>query len=139
MLLPRFLSPSSPSYCVPFLPTSVTQPNTVLSLPFPQHLSSSPTPHGVPAAPSSDTVYLCVSRDNVPSLNTFTDGDASRPPPLNAAVKRTVGRGEVLNLASHSPSKGGRGVVISLDGRGGLSFIYQPAHLSRLQKEQSPR
>lgn len=57
---------------------------------------------------------------------------------LKAPVKRTVRRGEVLNFTSHSPFNSSRDVVISLDGRGGLFFIYQPTHLSELQKEQSP-
>lgn len=143
MLSPIFSLRSGPSYCHPFLPTFVTQSSTVLSLPFPQHLSSSSTPHRVPAAPSSDTAHLCVSAvcgkggpDNVRVSETSSEmGIQVNRLLLKAPVKGPVRWGEVLNFTSHSPFNRGRDVVVSLDGRGGLFFIYQPAHLSELSRE----
>ena len=107
---PRLLPSPRPLLLSPFPPTSVSPSDAVLSLPFPQQLSSSWAPHRVPAAPSSDTAYPLSARrqpqrepDNVPGSETSSEmGIQVNLLLLKAPVKRTVRRGEVLNFTSHS-------------------------------------
>ena len=98
-------APSGPLLLSSFPPTLVTQSDPGLSLPFPKHLSSSWDPHCASAAPSSDTVYLCVSavsrkgnRTMCRALKHLQRWDSSKPPPVESSRQKDGEKGRGFEL-----------------------------------------
>lgn len=121
-----------PSCCTPFLPVFITQSNTLLSFPFPQHLSSSLAPRRVPAAPS-DIVYLCASGKG--KLTIMPVSETSSEMGIESASSRRQLRqklhekGQGLNFTPHSPFNRDPGCCDFL-GWQRWPVLYLPAYTS---------